>query len=143
VTGRRNLRRRRIPVAPGLDLTPMVDVVFLLIIFFMVSTTFITLESGLPVDLPQAQSAQAQPSDLPTVTVTRESRVFLAGAEVEPADLVVLLQEAMQASGQTTVVLRADETVPRLRGRDHGPHPHRRRPTHRHRHRRLRGGIRR
>jgi len=112
VTGRRNLRRRRIPVAPGLDLTPMVDVVFLLIIFFMVSTTFITLESGLPVDLPQAQSAQAQPSDLPTVTVTRESRVFLAGAEVEPADLVVLLQEAMQASGQTTVVLRADETVP-------------------------------
>ena len=105
-------RRHRIPSAPGLDLTPMVDVVFLLIIFFMVSTTFITLETGLPVDLPRAQSAQAQPSDLPTVTVTRDTRVFLAGAEVALGDLVVLLQGAMETSGQTTVVLRADEIVP-------------------------------
>lgn len=90
----------------------MVDVVFLLIIFFMVSTTFITLETGLPVDLPRAQSAQAQPSELPTITVTREERVFLAGAEVALTELVVLLQDAMEASGQTTVVLRADEAVP-------------------------------
>jgi biopolymer transport protein ExbD len=105
-------RRHRVPRAPGIDLTPMVDVVFLLIIFFMVSTTFITLETGLPVDLPRAQSAQAQPSELPTITVTRDERVFLAGAEVAMTELVVLLQEAMEASGQTTVVLRADEAVP-------------------------------
>ena len=111
--GRRHLgRRRRLPRAPGLDLTPMVDVVFLLIIFFMVSTTFITLETGLPVDLPRAQSAQAQPSELPTVTVTRDNRVFLGGAEVGVGELVVLLQGAMEASGHTTVVLRADEAVP-------------------------------
>jgi biopolymer transport protein ExbD len=90
----------------------MVDVVFLLIIFFMVSTTFITLETGLPVDLPQAQSAQAQPSDLPTVTVTRDERVFLAGAEVPVAELAVLLQATLEATGLTTVVLRADEAVP-------------------------------
>ena len=109
--GRRRFVRRRVPLAPGLDLTPMVDVVFLLISFFMVSTTVITLETGLPVDLPQAQSAQATPSDLPTVTVTRDGRVFLAGAEVGVDDLVALLQEAMQSSGQTTVVLRADEAV--------------------------------
>lgn len=50
---RRSSRRPR--ALPTIDLTAMVDVVFLLIIFFMVSTTFITLESGLPVDLPQAQ----------------------------------------------------------------------------------------
>lgn len=109
---RRGSTRRRVPAAAGLDLTPMVDVVFLLIIFFMVSTTFITLETGLPVDLPQAQSAQAQPSDLPTVTVTRDERVFLAGAEVSVDDLVVLVQEALERTGTGTVVLRADESVP-------------------------------
>ncbi len=112
MTTRRAPGRRRAVAAPGLDLTPMVDVVFLLIIFFMVSTTFITLETGLPVDLPQAQSAQAQPSDLPTVTVTRDERVFLAGAEVPIEELAVLLQASLEATGLTTVVLRADESVP-------------------------------
>ena len=112
MTTRRAPGRRRAVAAPGLDLTPMVDVVFLLIIFFMVSTTFITLETGLPVDLPQAQSAQAQPSDLPTVTVTRDERVFLAGAEVPIAELAVLVQASLEATGLTTVVLRADEAVP-------------------------------
>ena len=47
-------RRKRLDSSGGIDLTPMVDVAFQLIIFFMVSTTFITLQSGLPVDLPQA-----------------------------------------------------------------------------------------
>lgn len=90
----------------------MVDVVFLLIIFFMVSTTFITLESGLPVDLPQASSAQAQATDVPTVTVTREEVVFLGGAEVQEGDLVGLLRAQLEASGQGVVVLRVDQTVP-------------------------------
>ena len=102
---------RRNRTGLGLDLTPMVDVVFLLVIFFMVSTTFITLESGLPVDLPQAQSSQAQSSDLPTVTINQDDQIFVGGEQVAESDLVAVLRETLEVSASDTVVLRADQSV--------------------------------
>ena len=107
----RSRRAYRARISPTLDLTPMVDVVFLLIIFFMVSTTFITLESGLPVDLPQATTAEGQPEGLPTVTIDAQGRIFLAGAEVSEEELVGLLRAVLAESEADTVVLRADQSV--------------------------------
>ncbi len=104
--------RSRLRAAPSIDLTPMVDVVFLLVIFFMVSTTFITMESGLPVDLPSAQTAVTEPSTLPTVTITKDEQIFVGGSAVSQAQLVDVVRGRMAATGYTTVVLRADTTVP-------------------------------
>ncbi len=108
----RSRRQSRFRQTPTLDLTPMVDVVFLLVIFFMVSTTFITLESGLPVDLPEAQTSVAEPSSLPTVTVTKEGDIFFGGARVAEAQLAAIVRQELETTGQTTVVLRADRDVP-------------------------------
>lgn len=52
----------------GVDLTPLIDVVFLLLIFFMVSTTF-TRESHLQVELPEASGEPASPSEVKQVDV--------------------------------------------------------------------------
>lgn len=90
----------------------MVDVVFLLVIFFMVSTTFITVESGLPVDLPDAQTSVAEPTDLPTVTIDKDLHIFFAGKAVTEETLASVVQQELAASGYTTVVLRADRSVP-------------------------------
>jgi biopolymer transport protein ExbD len=107
----RQARRATLRSGVAIDLTAMVDVVFLLIIFFMVSTTFITLETGLPVDLPQAQTAQAQMTDLPTVTVTREGKIFLAGSEIREEELVAALRAILADMPSSTVVLRADQSI--------------------------------
>lgn len=107
----RSRRARRGRGAPAIDLTPMVDVVFLLIIFFMVSTTFITLESGLPVDLPQASSAEAQAEGMPTVTIAADERIYAAGSEVSEDALVAAVESMLAADGGDTVILRADQTV--------------------------------
>lgn len=103
--------RSRLRASPSIDLTPMVDVVFLLVIFFMVSTTFITMETGLPVDLPSAQTAVAEPSSLPTVTITKDDSIFVGTQPVTQAQLVEVVRKQMADSGYTTVVLRADATV--------------------------------
>jgi len=93
-------------------MTPMVDVVFLLVIFFMLTTTFITMQSGLPVDLPSAQTAVAEPSTLPTVTITKAENIYVGGAQVTQGQLIDAVRKQMAASGYTTVVLRADASVP-------------------------------
>ncbi|HLV12575.1 MAG TPA: biopolymer transporter ExbD [Trueperaceae bacterium] len=104
-------RRRSLTPNATFDLTPMVDVVFLLIIFFMLTTTFITVESGLPVDLPQAQTAVTSPSDLPTVSIDGFGEVYFGGTRVTEAELPALVSQALQETGQTAVVLRADSAA--------------------------------
>lgn len=104
-------RRRSLTPNATFDLTPMVDVVFLLIIFFMLTTTFITVESGLPVDLPQAQTAVTSPSDLPTVSIDGFGQVYFGGTRVTEAELPALVSQALQETGQTAVVLRADSAA--------------------------------
>src|SRR5690606_29323423 len=90
----------------------MVDVVFLLIIFFMLTTTFITVESGLPVDLPEAQTSVASPSNLPTVTINGLGAVFFGGAQVAATELAGLVRQSLAESGQRPVAVRADRAVP-------------------------------
>lgn len=71
--------RRRRPHEVGIDLTPLIDVVFLLLIFFMVSTTFIR-ESRLEIELPEA-SASAQPeADAPLeISISSDGKVAVDG----------------------------------------------------------------
>lgn len=106
----RRLSRRNRP-APILDMTAMVDVVFNLLIFFMVSTTFITINQALPVDLPQATTALPQAGELPTVTITAADEIFVGQTEVTEATLVDTLRAEIDNLGQSTVVLRADQSI--------------------------------
>lgn len=89
----------------------MVDVVFNLLIFFMVSTSFITFQQALPVDLPQAQTAQLQSGTLPTVTITADGSIYVGDAAVSEATLVEALRQEIDVLGNSVVILRADQSV--------------------------------
>ncbi len=103
-------RRRR--SSPTLNLAPFVDIVFLLVIFFMVTSTFITPEEGLPVDLPSAQSAEQEPTGVPVVVVDARGQVFLGNRRYSDAALFAELKDRLAGKKDRTVVLRADSKVP-------------------------------
>src|SRR5690625_7920090 len=104
---RRLLRRAR--PTPILDMTAMVDVVFNLLIFFMVSTTFITVSHALPVDLPQATTALPQAGDLPTLTITAEDDIYVGSLQVRDDELIDTLRREIDRQDQHAVVLPATQ----------------------------------
>jgi biopolymer transport protein ExbD len=95
----------------SLSLTPLIDVVFLLLIFFLVATRFEEEERELDIVLPQASEARpliAQPKEL-FVNVTEAGRYFVSGELLSEAGLETALKQAwMNNPGRQRVIIRAD-----------------------------------
>ncbi len=102
--------RRRPPLF--LDLTPLIDVVFLLLIFFMVTTTFVTDATGMRVDLPRSSSQEAIPegSDI-TLELAADGTITLDDHPLTAAQLSAELRKAAEADPNTLVVLKADSEL--------------------------------
>ena len=98
----------------ALSLTPLIDVVFLLLIFFLVATRFEQEDRELDVVLPSASEAKpmtVQPQEL-FVNIAQDGQVFVGGKVLDEQELLRLLQEtAVNKVGQS-VIIRADERVP-------------------------------
>lgn len=101
--------RRKGAEEPRVDLTPMVDVVFLLLIFFMISTTFVE-SPGLSVDLPEsgAQRQDREPEEV-KIYLAADGVISLGEEQVEIATLERRLQDYGDRSGAMTFVLLADK----------------------------------
>jgi len=101
---------------PNVDLTSLIDVIFLLLIFFMVSTTF-ERQALLKVDLPEA-SAVEENADLPDtleLVIDNEGRMFLNDQRLIDSDARTVRAAIEQAAGQSRdipLVLRADRETP-------------------------------
>ncbi|EMB16846.1 MULTISPECIES: ExbD/TolR family protein [Rhodopirellula] len=105
---------KRSNVAGTLSLTPLIDVVFLLLIFFLVTSEFEDEERQLDIVLPSATSAvpmTSKPREV-VVDINADGTVFLRGKATPLKELELLLQKAV-ASNPTnqTVVIRADQNA--------------------------------
>lgn len=81
-----------------LNLTPLIDVVFLLLIFFMVTTTF-DRETQLKIELPQASGEQKKADQVIEVSIDSQSRFFINQQEVVNSGLETVKKAIKQAAG--------------------------------------------
>lgn len=101
----------------GFNMTPMIDISFLLIVFFIVSSRLAQQEIQLELDLPQAASGEESETE-PTgrrlvVNVLPEGELMAAGAAIEAADLERLIAlERSKAGADLEVRIRSDQNVP-------------------------------
>lgn len=97
------------------NITPMIDVVFLLIIFFLVASHFVRSEQAEAIDLAEAtQEEKKNPKALPFVVTIRKDRTMsIRGEDVDHARIDQLILAGKQEQGQRFEVhVRADKTVP-------------------------------
>jgi biopolymer transport protein TolR len=110
VIGRRKHHRRK--VMSEINVTPMVDVMLVLLIIFMVSAPLLTV--GVPIDLPQSQAKNLDQDKEPlTLSVNEKGQIFLQNEEISVDDLIPKLQAVAQARGGTEarIYVRGDKSV--------------------------------
>src|SRR3989454_1487526 len=89
-------RHRRLGVMSEINVTPMVDVMLVLLIIFMISAPLLTV--GVPLDLPQSQAKSLDQDREPlTVSVNLEGKVFLQNTEIGVEELVPKLRAITEA----------------------------------------------
>ena len=90
------------------DLTPLVDCVFLLLVFFMVTTVFLQAK-GLDVDLPAPSEAEEEQKKDINVVLSADGEIQISGEAVDASSLGVRLTAAMEAANNENIIVRADE----------------------------------
>lgn len=101
--------KRRGPIV-GINVTPMVDVVLVLLVIMMVSATYIVAQS-LKVDLPKSQSSDEATPVVAQVTIKKDGHTLFGDAEVDERGLVDKLRAAHTSDPDVSLVLTADRAT--------------------------------
>lgn len=96
----------------NLNMAPLIDCVFLLLIFFMVSTAFVDFTRRMDIDLPEAKAgAGAEQEKVYQIEVTKEKELFLMGDPISEEDLAASLGANIAGIKRRSAVISADRRV--------------------------------
>ena len=99
---------------PQINIVPMIDVIFAILVYFIVSSLFLTRSGGLPVNLPQAETVQRQESKQITVSLDSEGTLTVGDRPTELGQLKTEVENLLKTEQTQVVVISADKVV------DHG-----------------------
>ena len=104
-----NLRGRN-KINPNFNMSSMTDIVFLLLIFFMLTSTLVTV-NALDIILPKAQG-KTENNKATAVSITKKLDFYVDKKKVKESEIEQYLLDMLKGSDQPTIVLRAEEGVP-------------------------------
>ncbi len=107
--GKSGRGRRFRPVAE-INVTPMVDVMLVLLVIFMVTAPLLT--AGVQVDLPKTDAQPIKGDDQPiSISIDGQGKLFIQETEIQPDDLVAKLRAIMGQKSDTRIFIRADKGI--------------------------------
>lgn len=98
----------------SVNILPMIDVIFAILSYFIISSLFLTQSDGLSVNLPSAQTTQQQPEANFTVSVDAQGQITLNQNAIEISEIQSAIRQQMNPGQAAVVTIRADEKA------DHG-----------------------
>lgn len=106
------VNRRQDSNASGgeIDLTPMLDVVFILLIFFIVTSVFVT-EAGIDVLKPEATTGNPRSQDLILIAVTPEGDIWIDGEQTDPRFIRSRFERRLAEAPNSSVVIQGDRAA--------------------------------
>ena len=104
---RRSRRQSHLETPSSIDIAPLIDVVFLLIIFFIVTTVFVR-ETGVEISKPRAASSEDLNKQAILIAVTSEGRVWYGGREIGADGVRPVVAALLEETPDTPVIIRAD-----------------------------------
>ena len=107
--------RSRAPRRARIEIIPMIDVVFFLLVFFMMASLAMTIYQGLPVNLPEAASGQKNAAETASITLSRYGGSFLNSEPITVAMLGARIRPLLAKNRELAVIINADREVTHAR----------------------------
>jgi biopolymer transport protein TolR len=103
-------RRSKRAVMSDINVTPLVDVMLVLLVIFMLTAPLLTI--GIPIDLPKTKAASLTENSEPiTISLDKEGKLYLQETEITLVELVPKVQSIMAAKPETKIFVRGDQNI--------------------------------
>ena len=96
---------------PTIMIIPMIDIVFFLLVFFMMSTLYMNTEEQIPLNFPKASASTAKTIEPITISLTATHKMYLNEREIRPDDLGNEIQAIVAKEPRQAFIVRASEDI--------------------------------